>query len=76
MSNEEIVKLKPKKKNNSNPGRVILSPAENNRLHACYDEYVMHCQQHHYIPPKFRYFVIEMAKDGFVAWQERTKKHA
>ena len=67
---------KPKKKINYNLSRVTLIPSVNNKFRACYDEYVMDCQQHHHRPPRFNDFMIEMAEVGFEAWKAKVKKHA
>ena len=62
-----------KDRRNNNMTRIIVTPTDTTELRAYYEIYMLECQRTNHIVPKFRYFITEMAKIGFLAWQEKNK---
>jgi hypothetical protein len=71
----ENVRGKQRKTNPNKDGSIQyrLRPKDRIEMHGLYNEYVTHCQQTYHTIPDFHNFMIQMAKIGFLAWQEKNK---
>jgi len=73
IEHKEKRTYRQKDRKNNNMTRIIVTPSDSSELRSYYEIYMTDCQQTNHIVPKFRYFITEMAKIGFLAWQEKNK---
>ena len=63
-----------RERKSQNMTRIIVTPKNTTELKAYYEIYSLDCQRTDHIVPKFRDFIIEMSKIGFLSWREKNKK--